>query len=93
MKQQEGQAEQAGQAERKGEVEKRVPLRFLKLNKCYFLYIFWQARVCWCPYGVHFVFLKDVWIRTQRAAEASMRATSLATHLSNVILVRNSLKS
>ncbi len=30
---------------------------------------------------VHFVFLRDVWIQTQRAAEASRRATNLATHL------------
>jgi hypothetical protein len=28
-----------------------------------------------------FVILKDVWIRTQRAAVASRRATSLAAHL------------
>ncbi len=29
----------------------------------------------------HFVFLKDVWIRTQRAAVSSRCATNLATHL------------
>jgi hypothetical protein len=29
----------------------------------------------------HFVFLRDVWIRTQRAAVTSRRATNLATHL------------
>ncbi len=34
-------------------------------------------------YGAHFVFLGDVWIRTQRAAEASRCATNLATHLPN----------
>jgi hypothetical protein len=32
-------------------------------------------------YVAHFVFLKDVWIRTQIAAVASRRATYLATHL------------
>jgi hypothetical protein len=32
-------------------------------------------------YVTHFVFLKDVWIRTQRAAVASRRAANLATHL------------
>jgi hypothetical protein len=32
-------------------------------------------------YVAHFVFLRDVWIRTQRAAVASRRATNLATHL------------
>jgi hypothetical protein len=32
-------------------------------------------------YLAHLVFLRDVWIRTQRATVASRRATSLATHL------------
>jgi hypothetical protein len=32
------------------------------------------------PYVVNFVFFRDVWIRTQRAAEASRRVTNLATH-------------
>ncbi len=32
-------------------------------------------------YVVLFVFLRDVWIRTQRAAIASRCATNLATHL------------
>jgi hypothetical protein len=32
-------------------------------------------------YVAHFVFLKDVRIRTQRAAVAGRRATNLATHL------------
>ncbi len=32
----------------------------------------------------HFVFLTDVWIRTQRSAVASRRATNLATHLLNL---------
>ena len=32
----------------------------------------------------HFVFVRDVWIRTQRAAVASRRATNLATHLPNL---------
>jgi hypothetical protein len=31
-------------------------------------------------YVAYFVFLRDVWIRTQRAAVASRRATNLATH-------------
>jgi hypothetical protein len=29
----------------------------------------------------HFVFLRDVWIRPERIAVASRRATNLATHL------------
>jgi hypothetical protein len=33
-------------------------------------------------YVAHFVFLRDVWIRAQKAAVASRRATNLATHLS-----------
>jgi hypothetical protein len=32
-------------------------------------------------YVAHFVFLRDVWIRTQRAALADRSATNLATHL------------
>jgi hypothetical protein len=32
-------------------------------------------------YVAHFVLLRDVWIRTQRAAVASRRATNLDTHL------------
>jgi hypothetical protein len=32
-------------------------------------------------YVAHFVFLRDVWIRTQRAAVASWLATNLATNL------------
>ncbi len=35
-------------------------------------------------YVAHFVFWRDVWIRTQRAAVASRRATNLATHLDKV---------
>ncbi len=40
-----------------------------------------MATVC-LPYVAYFVFLRDVWIRTQRAAVASRRATNLDTHLS-----------
>jgi hypothetical protein len=32
-------------------------------------------------YVAYFVFMRDVWIRTQRAAVASRRANNLATHL------------
>jgi hypothetical protein len=32
-------------------------------------------------YVAHFLFLRDFWIRTQRAAVASKCATNLATHL------------
>ncbi len=32
-------------------------------------------------YVGHFVFLRDFWSRTQRAATASRRATNLATHV------------
>ncbi len=35
-------------------------------------------------YIAHFVFLRDAWIRTQRAAVAARRATNLATHLPNL---------
>ncbi len=51
-----------------------------------FLYIFRRARVCVghaYAYVALSVFLRDVWIRTQRAAVESRRATNLATHLPN----------
>jgi hypothetical protein len=35
-------------------------------------------------YVAYFVFLRDAWIRTQRAAEGNSRATNLATHLLTV---------
>jgi hypothetical protein len=36
-------------------------------------------------YVAHFVFLRDVWIRTQRAAVESRSATNLATNLPNLV--------
>jgi hypothetical protein len=42
-------------------------------------------------YVTYFVFLRDVWIRTQRAAVASRRATNLATHLPSPYLTANHL--
>ncbi len=37
----------------------------------------------------HFVFLTNVWIRTQKTAVASRRATNLATHLPKILTVRD----
>ncbi len=50
-----------------------------------FLYIFWRARCVGhsFAYVAHFVFLRDVWIRTQRAAIACRHVTNLATHPPN----------
>jgi hypothetical protein len=48
------------------------------------LCIFFGGRECVghsFAYVANFVFLRDVWIRTQRAAVASRLATNLATHL------------
>ncbi len=53
----------------------------------FFLYIFWGGLECAghsFAYIANFVFLKDVWIRTQRATGASRRATNLATHLNHL---------
>ncbi len=36
----------------------------------------------------YFLFLRDVWIRTQRAAVASRRATNLATHIPASFLLK-----
>ncbi len=48
-----------------------------------FLVYFFGGLECFChsfAYVVHFVFLRDVWFRTQRAAVASRRAINLATY-------------
>jgi hypothetical protein len=54
----------------------------------FFFFFFLRVRVCsplFFAFVAHFVFLREVWIRTQRAAIASRRATThlhnLATHL------------
>jgi len=43
-------------------------------------YIFMPGAGQSFAYVAHFVFLGDVWIRTQKAADASRCATNLATH-------------
>ncbi len=50
---------------------------------------FWRAECVRHSFAsvAHFVFLRDVLIRTQRAAVASSRATSLATHISLTLLI------
>ncbi len=55
-------------------------------GKVFFLYTvyFWRARACHSfPSVAHFVYLGNVWIRTQRAALASRCSTNVATHLPN----------
>ncbi len=57
-------------------------IRILNVN--FFLYIFFGGLECVghsFAYVAQYVFLRDVWIRTQRAAVASRRAPNLATHL------------
>jgi hypothetical protein len=54
------------------------------MNERTFLYIFWWAGCVGhsFAYVANFVYLRDVWIRTQRGAVASMQdrcATNLAT--------------
>jgi hypothetical protein len=49
----------------------------------FFVYLFGGLE-CVGPslaYVTHFVFLRDVWIQTQKAAAASRRTSNLATHL------------
>jgi hypothetical protein len=49
-----------------------------------FLYIFFSGLECVghsFAYAAHFIFLRDIWIRTQRAAVASRRGTNLTTRL------------
>jgi hypothetical protein len=57
-----------------------MPMASLEIQKFYFFgglkcvgYSF--------AYAAHFIFLRDVWSRTQRAAVASRRSTNLAPHL------------
>ncbi len=55
-----------------------------KVIICYFFGGLVLADFCVAhaiAYVAHFVFLRDVWIRTQRAAVASRRATNLANYL------------
>jgi hypothetical protein len=50
----------------------------------FFLYIFFGGLECAghsFAYVAHYVFLRGVWIRTQRTTVASRRAINLATHL------------
>jgi hypothetical protein len=49
----------------------------------FFVNFCWRDRVCDHSFAIvaNFVFLRDVWIRTQRAAVASGSASNLATHL------------
>ncbi len=59
---------------------------FRVAHKFIFLYICLVGYSEFCvghpfAYVTHFVFFRVVWIRTQRAAVASRRATNLATHL------------
>jgi hypothetical protein len=54
------------------------------LNIFYFFTKFFGGLECVgqsFAHVAHFVFLRDVWIRTQRAAVASKRTTTLATYL------------
>jgi hypothetical protein len=52
------------------------------LYKNNFYFIFWRAECVGhsFAYVTNFVFLRDVWIRTQRAGVARCCATKLATH-------------
>jgi hypothetical protein len=65
---------------------KRQKLTLKSYNNYLFCIFFGRARV-YPPlfdYVAHFIFVRDVWIRSQRAAIASRRATNLATHLPNI---------
>jgi hypothetical protein len=59
----------------------KASIKMLKsLYRCVCQSFLWCVRLSF-TYVAHFLFLRDVWIRTQRAAVASRRATSLAIHL------------
>jgi hypothetical protein len=50
---------------------------------------FFGGRECVGYSFAHFVFLRDVWIRTQRAAVAIRRAANLTIHLPNSEITTN----
>ena len=57
----------------------------------FFLYIFFGGLECVgqsFAYVAHFVFLRDVWIRTRSAAGASRCATNLANSLPWILILR-----
>jgi hypothetical protein len=54
---------------------------FIKMKIFVFLVNFFGCVGLSFAYVGHFVFLRDVWIRTQRAAVVSRLATNLFTHL------------
>ncbi len=69
----------------------RSPSVFLSFSKNYF-FVFFGGLECVghsFAYAAHFVFLRDVWIRTQRTAVASRFSTNLVTHLQKFLLLSN----
>jgi hypothetical protein len=61
---------------------------FTEVVKKIFCIFFERASVCLSLFGLcrpFCIFLRDVWIRTRRAAIASRRATNLAIHLLKVV--------
>ncbi len=64
-----------------------IVVRYCTIKIFFFVY-FLAGLDCFgysFAYIAHFIFLKDVLIRTQRAAVASRRATNLATHLPRLL--------
>jgi hypothetical protein len=60
----------------------------LSISYYFFIYFFGGLECVGhsFAYAAHFVILRAVWIRTQKAAIASRRATNLATHLPNLAI-------
>jgi hypothetical protein len=55
--------------------------QLMETERGVFLYFFFRGLECVghsLVYVAHSVFLRDVWVRTQRAAVASRRATNLS---------------
>jgi hypothetical protein len=70
----------------KGDIHLKSATFYTKFATKYFFVYFFDGLECLGPsfaYVAHFVFLRDVWILTQRAAVASRRAANLATLLPN----------
>ncbi len=59
------------------------------VGTCFVFCLFFGGLECVghsIAYVARFIFLRDIWIRTQRAAIANRRATNIATHLPGYIL-------
>ncbi len=71
-------------------VKRWIKFYYFYNHRIFFYFVYFWGGYSACvglsfAYVAHLVFLRDVWIRTKRAAAASRCYTNLATHLPNLI--------